>query len=401
MTIHFSQEAEECLVGTLLLHGSKAIDDVASLVTPSDFFSIRLSKTFDAMLRCRAEGTEINVVTVSNCLRSASTMWDTANSDLMTWMASTPILGGLQDYALIVVEYAAKRKVAELAAELGEVTAHDFDLDEILDVTESRLDAIERPVVEGFETVSVQELIGRPPVEQLWLIDELIAIDTRCIIVAPEGAGKSVLMRQMATGLAMGVHPWENKPIKPRRVLFADLENPEHVAGDIFSRTFSRMARRQSDVDRAQIELLMKPDGIDIRTRRDLAMFEAVLQRVRPEVVFIGPLYKISHRKSRESDEEIANELQHILDALRVRYNFALIMEHHAPQAQGGVRDIRPYGSSYWLRWPELGISMVKDPQDESRRIIGRWRGDRHASRWPKAFRFGGANENRLWMAEW
>jgi replicative DNA helicase len=401
MTVHFSQEAEECLVGSILLHGSKIMGELRSMITPADFFNMRVSHTFQAMESLHDKGFEINTVTVAEQLRSSNHEWDTALIDLIEWMAGTPTLQNFVDYASIVIEYSIKRKVTQLAAEITDFTAGDFDLDEVLDLAESRLENLERPIVDGFTTISAQDLISEPAPELLWLVPELFTIDSRCIIVAPEGAGKSVLMRQIATAIAMGIHPFRRSATSAHRVLFVDLENPRHVVQDSFSKCFAFMAENENQFNKSTLDLLLKPEGLDLRSRRDLAMLESVLQRHRPEVVFIGPLYKLARRKARETDEEMARDLQDILDDLRTRYSFALIMEHHAPQAQGGVRDLRPYGSSYWLRWPDLGVSFGIDPQDQNRRVMGRWRGHRHTSKWPKSFRVGTASEKRPWVAEW
>ena len=45
-------------------------------------------------------------------------------------------------------------------------------------------------------------------------------------------------------------------------------------------------------------------------------------------------------------------------------YARPLVIEHHAPKAQGGVRDLAPFGSSLWLRWGEIRMSLT--PPDKS-----------------------------------
>ena len=114
---------------------------------------------------------------------------------------------------------------------------------------------------------------------------------------------------------------------------------------------------------------------------------EANIATCRPDVVCLGPLYKAYSRKPNETDEDATREVQETLDDLRTRYGFALLLEHHAPQDTGGHRVMRPYGSSLWLRWPEIGIGMERMyPQTEQRDVeLKRWRGDRMTNDWPKA----------------
>ena len=107
-----------------------------------------------------------------------------------------------------------------------------------------------------------------------------------------------------------------------------------------------------------------RPGGVDLRKRSDRRQFEEVLRQHRPELVCLGPLYKAFRRRAGETDEQAAAEMQEILDDLRTRYGFALVMEHHAPKAQGGVRDLAPFGSSLWLRWGEIRMSLT--PPDKS-----------------------------------
>jgi replicative DNA helicase len=71
------------------------------------------------------------------------------------------------------------------------------------------------------------------------------------------------------------------------------------------------------------------------------------------------------------------------LDDLRGRYGFALILEHHAPHGPAKDRQMRPFGSSLWLRWPEFGIALRRDPNDKTALNVGRWRGDRVKASWP------------------
>ena len=106
----------------------------------------------------------------------------------------------------------------------------------------------------------------------------------------------------------------------------------------------------------------------------------------RPDLVVIGPVYKLSHRRDRESYEDATEPVLRILDDLRTRHGFALLMEHHAPQGSQGIRDIRPFGSQRWMAWPELGIGL-RPNQDKSGLTLMRWRGDRLRNLWPDEIR--------------
>ena len=161
------------------------------------------------------------------------------------------------------------------------------------------------------------------------------------------------------------------------------------------------VARRHTKTQAEKATLWHRPGGIDLRKRPDRIAFEDVLRRRRPRLVALCPVYKAYTRKGNESDEQVASEVQAILDDLRTRYSFAIVLEHHAPQISGGHRDMRPFGSSLWLRWPEFGLSLTPDskrPRDVL--TVGRWRGDRVSARWPDQLHRGNPWPWTGWWAE-
>ena len=123
--------------------------------------------------------------------------------------------------------------------------------------------------------------------------------------------------------------------------------------------------------------------------------------------MFAGPLYKLYRRHGREDMEQAALDFTEKLDDLRVRYNFALILEHHAPKSNGGgFRELNPFGSSLWLRWPEFGITLEPkgnySPTDDKFSVeIGRFRRDREVADWPDELDRGINHSVVPWNPRW
>ena len=59
-----------------------------------------------------------------------------------------------------------------------------------------------------------------------------------------------------------------------------------------------------------------------------------------------------------------------------------------------GSRNVRPAGTSLWLRWPEFGYGLRAgsdyDPRTRAVQFVP-WRGDRSERDWPKSLRAGGS----------
>ena len=128
-----------------------------------------------------------------------------------------------------------------------------------------------------------------------------------------------------------------------------------------------------------------KPGGINIRNRRDRADLVREIAAQQPQLVCIGPYYKMTRPERGEGWEDAASGAMAILDDLRTKYGFALLIEAHSPKGQPGTkRDLRPQGSNYLTQWPEIGIGLVEDKDFPQTLHIEQFRKDRLKASYPK-----------------
>jgi replicative DNA helicase len=121
----------------------------------------------------------------------------------------------------------------------------------------------------------------------------------------------------------------------------------------------------------------------------DRAHLEEVIEMVEPELICMGPLYKSFIDPGGRTSESIVIELATYLDSIRETYGAGLWLEHHAPLGSGGGRDLRPFGSAVWSRWPEFGITLEQDPTSQGEYVVGAFRGARDERAWPLRMRRG------------
>lgn len=376
--------AEENVVGACLIARS-AVDAVSRVLVASDFGSPNLAAAFAAICRLHMGGGAVDPTTVADQLKVDGGAWEGALLDLMRWMTDVPTTAGATTYAGIVGRFAAKRALHALSLDLAQAAADPTrDPGDVADEVSGRLAALDSPAIVGRAgDVEFADLLAEgDDVHGAPVVPGLLAEDDRVVMVAPEGVGKSELARQLVTTVAWGVHPFTGRPIPSMPTLLVDLENPRGLVRTRLGR-LTTTAAMQATAARSPAVLWHRPGGIDLRKRADRIVFEDVLRRNRPRLVSLGPVYKAYTRQARETDENVAAEVQAVLDDLRTRYGFALVLEHHAPQASGGVRDLRPFGSSLWLRWPEYGLKLTPARDRPRALVVGRWRGDRSEADWP------------------
>lgn len=381
-------EAERALLGAALISKSaiKAANDV---VTPGDFYRPAHGHIFQVLVDLWGRGQTADLVTVTEELTRRDLADVTGGMDYIAdLLGAAPGTSNAGHYGRIVSDHATLRRLIGVA---GHVIEQAYgvpqDVGDLVEETLAMFVETQAAVIStdigGLSTMD--EFLDRPQDQRPpWVIPGLIRMLWRVMIVAGEGAGKTVLLRQFALAAAQGVHPLNFQPIDPVRALIVDLENPDDSIVEVCNPIrlqAGRVVGDKYDPDRAW--LWHRPGGVNLRNRRDRAELEAVIARTKPDLVVLGPVYKAYATEGMENDERAVREVMAVFDDLRTRYRFALMLEHHAPQGSKGSRDIRPYGSSLWLRWPELGLSLQAKGTDGIEMGVGRFRGDRLENGWP------------------
>lgn len=201
----------------------------------------------------------------------------------------------------------------------------------------------------------------------------------------------TMLARQVAILSSCGIHPLSFQPIPRVRTLTVDLENPEKIIRRT-SRAIAKDAMAYSRTDRFDAYVLTKPAGMDLMKASDRAVLEQAIEDVKPEILLIGPLYKAFLDPGGRTSESVALEVARYLDTIRVVYGCALWIEHHAPLGSSMTsRELRPFGSAVWSRWPEFGISLTPDPTALGEYVydVKHFRGARDERHWPTKMRRG------------
>ena len=257
----------------------------------------------------------------------------------------------------------------------------------------SILDSLDSPqALDSGRLISWKDFINESVDDSYdWLIPNLLEKGERVIVVAAEGVGKTMLARQVAICSACGIHPFSYQSMKPIKTLTVDLENPERIIRRT-SRSIMSQALHRSGIKNPLSELFTKPAGLDLLKASDRALLEEKIEKTNPELIVMGPLYKSFVDPGGRTSEAIAVEVAKYLDSIRAIYGCALWLEHHAPLGTSMTsRDLRPFGSAVWSRWPEFGISITPDMLSADPFVydLKHFRGARDEREWPLKIKRG------------
>lgn len=375
--------SEQYVIAALLLD-SRRLGEVMKIVQPGDFADERLRDIFAGMLRMQGLGEPVDVVTVGAKLGEWGIRGITP-VDLHVWVGEVPTAANVAFYAELVVKEALQRGATQVAMRLRDSAEADPSA-AVREAVQALEGLQQRQVVDELVIRNFSELVAVDASHD-WLVSGLIERKDRLMLTGPEGFGKSLLLQQMVFAAAAGVHPfrdWSSMPT--RRCLVIDTENTERQwkrRADSFALALNGLESRGNLDENLHV---LNSRRLDVTRAQDLQMLHTAVDKTNPDIVMIGPLYRLTS-EAIQTDDEAAPVLA-ALDTLRDR-GLALLIEAHAGKAVSGSgeRNLAPRGSSALLGWPEFGLGLrpVKGKPGEAELV--RWRGDREERMWPRKLR--------------
>lgn len=278
------------------------------------------------------------------------------------------------------------------------------NLDDLLRAHRAALDAIPGPLNsdDSDEHDQVKVIMSEQDKPTDWVIPGWLAREDRVVMVAGEGIAKTTMLRQFAICVGGGLNPWNGRRVADgHRVLFIDAENSRAQSRRAYQWLASRIVRPTIATGWAdRIIHKTRNDGVDL-PGRDAKWFMDVAARVSPDVLILGPAYKLM-RGDPQKDRDV-QDLLDVIDKVRVQQNCAVLVETHAPHGTRESRHMRPYGSSVWLRWPEIGIGYQRDnnpgveqfPRPKNLESVD-WRGQREDRDWPDFIEYGDRDKREM-----
>lgn len=327
-----------------------------------------------------------------------------AGCDVQVWVSPTSkditdhisnghTIGDLEPLELELPDPVVLSPAEQTLQELTELLSSGGTPEQLLVKTNRLLNSqsSDRPVDFG-RLVEWEEFVDESDNDEYdWLIPGLLEKGERVIVVAAEGVGKTMLARQVAICSAAGISPFTLQKMKPIRTLTVDLENPEKIIRRT-GRQIVNESRKANFTSRIDAQLVIKPSGLNLLTVADRQILERHIEAVEPELLVMGPLYKSFVDPGGRTSEAIAVEVAKYLDEIRTIYGCAMWLEHHAPLGTSmTTRDLRPFGSAVWSRWPEFGISLTPDvtATEPYTYDVKHFRGARDERQWPTKIKRG------------
>lgn len=259
----------------------------------------------------------------------------------------------------------------------------------VVEDVRAELDALPTPAMSDDDTWTLDDLMSLKVESTQFTLPNMLKENERLVLTGNEGGGKSVFVYQMLTGAAFGVDTFAMERTEPKRVLFLDVENNEFQARANLDKIVPTLREIAPDVvpewrslKRRVVDLLATKDRADVIRR---------VVHYAPDILYMGTAYKLTDVS--DDTHRSVRAIQSVVDRIRQEVGCSVLVEHHAGHGTMNDRNnMRPEGSSYWLRWPDFGYGLSSLPTHDGSRLlrVKAWRGDRATDRqFPVAMRQG------------
>jgi replicative DNA helicase len=403
------RNAEAALLGWIMMAGR--IPEEAEALKPDHFYYPGHMDVWKAITDLAKAKTPPDIYAVEAKLTERGQLVKLSGRNSTGTSALHDMVSGVPGWPPTLVELIIDRYTRRELIEEGDRIARDARLEETpsdqqVEAAEKRLSALAGSrVVDQVDTLlPLGDFLGVEAPEPEWVMPGYLCRDERLMLTGPEGLGKSTLTRQLAMCAAAGMDPFTGHfGPPPMTVLVVDVENSVYVMKQRFREISQAINAHGGIIEPGRLWIDRRPAGMDLSKPPDRRWLRQRMRAVNPDILVIGPAYKLIDARGRDSHEDIAADLATPLDEMRTEVNCALILEAHAAKAiVNGKRTLEPIGSSYWMRWTDFGygIRPAGGQEGKARRQVEfeEWKGPRDPRRWPEEMVSGGVG---LPWVEW
>jgi RecA-family ATPase len=359
-----------------------AFDRATAILTGADFYNPKHERLWGVLRDLKAAGKPTDATAVQLALKGDPALM----SAHLAATLNPATVDSVEHYANEVKGFSRRRQIIAAATVMKQKAENlENDPQPLISEAVNRLAAIRDLGTPDISTVMLGELMSEPDDPYDWVIPGLLERMDRLVITGEEGLGKSVFLRQLALMGAAGIHPFTREPIKPIKAHIIDLENTRrHVKRQL--RGMWLQAKGQGKDPSNMVAIDCRPGGIDICRDADFSWVNRCLDATQPDLLIIGPLYKMVPR-ALQTDDHAAPVIAAI-DALRAR-NITIAMEAHSGHGtKNDERNMRPRGSAALMGFPEFGYGLRWNEVGDVDMVA--WRGDRDERNWPQRIKRGG-----------
>lgn len=371
-----SDHAECAVLGCLLLDSSCFVVVAKFVSDPIDFFDCNRQTIFRAMLQLRHDGVPFDTVTLAEELNRAGKFNEVGGVEAFAkLMEAVPNTANADHYARLVAECSARRRRIALLSEAWDAEIHERDIDTISPTVAAVLESCGLVTrANGVRSTAVVRRLSDIEAQPLaWLWPGRIPLGKLTLLAGDPGLGKSFLTCDIAARISKGTD-WPDGSAGGEAGSVIMLNCEDDAADTI---------RPRLDAAGADLSRVFVLDGIDepphkvgkttrrsFSLERDIPTLEALLQQHSDcRLIVVDPISGYCGRTDSHNNTEVRGLLAP-LSELAARHRVAVVAVTHLSKGAGGKAVYRAMGSLAFAAAARAVWVVVKDADDDERRLL-------------------------------
>lgn len=341
-------DAEEAVLGCILLYGEKAIPALIDLgLEPGDFHRSHYGSTYAAAVRLSEQGKAIDKITVCAELRRVNALWPGSTTaeqvrvQLDQLTAKPPDAGNAAAYGEIVQTTAGHRRRHRAALHVLQNPGDESEWEQML-VDAAPIASTNRY---AHRRVDLEALMAKPDSEIPWRCDEFVVDGHLTVLVGEGGEGKSMLTLAMSKAVQLGTTE-AGIDCKAGKVVIFDAENGEWILRDRL---------RSAQIPIGELEVY-DAEGLDLL--RNKADQQWVVKRSHGAALVIFDSLRMMCPGAEENNSDHMAPAVDFFKSLTRKTGAAGLLVHHANKG-GGFR-----GSGAIKDQTDLMFELLRHPLD-------------------------------------
>ncbi|MBN1874724.1 MAG: AAA family ATPase [Anaerolineae bacterium] len=335
--IPHNTEAEEAVLGAILIDSAFALDKVQAVITPEMFYLQRNRLVYEACLALHSRGAPIDFLTVATHLENIERLEFVGGATYLSQLIqSTPSAFNVDAYARMVLDTHKRRQLLDLISDVGQLAFNEGrDLGEAADYIQTRMAELLQSTQQQASFQPFSELASALP-EIHWLWEHWIPRGMLSLLGAVPGAGKSMIALDLTKRVLHGL-PFPNGAFNPHQ----EGQPVIYIDGEVVPQLIKERAERWRMDTKNLYLLLPRPnDMIDFSRIEYQELLRQMIETVRPALIVVDSLSSVTS-KGENSIEDVRAILGY-LNSLATTYQIAILLIHHLRKRSGAQMVVLP-----------------------------------------------------------
>jgi len=353
------EEAEQAMLGSALVDDG-AINLVADVLPPEDFYVEAHRAIWNAMLAVHHDGAEVDAVTLAKELTDRGHFNRVGGAAYLDQLIDrVPVASHVEEYARIIAEFAWRRRLRIEAKRFGASVSDRSTTREEIERGIRKMQRTSEDVADELPSMTSVELDAKTwESPSGWLVHDWLLANSCFMIAGHPKSAKSIIAAALCLSVVSGEDFLRHWPVTKRGpAIFLNGEDGEQITQPRLRKLAATLG-----ISYPQPDLILScQQECDISTPRGWGRIARLVRRIKPVITVIDCFRRFAPGVNENNSSEVSPILSRARN-LQKETGTAIGFVHHLSRDNEWNKGVPPLerlrGSGEFLAWLDSGFGM-------------------------------------------